>query len=424
MIVWPRSMILTRRQLLASAALPMLPARRPNVLVFMTDQESALLPGPAELPNRRRFAAGAVRFTHAFCNTPQCSAARSTLLTGLEPHQTGVLTNVDGGSLGKPLSPDIPNLGRVLRQAGYRTGYFGKWHLGGDRRAFGFETIGPESPDAEAARAAAAWIRNQTGPWLAWVSVLNPHNIYSIRSVLASTQPRPGVAAPSSDLRNLAGKPAEQQAYVDRDQGRQTRDFTPDDWRRYRTYYLQLVEKADAHFGAVLDAVGNLDSTAAVYTSDHGDALGEHGLPYKGPFMYEEGIRIPLYIRAPGLLPAGERSDMVTQADLAPTLAALCGVPWPKPVTGRNLLTNAPPRDAVLLEYYAKQKWVNPIRTLRGARWKLNVYDSGHRELYDLTADPHELRNLAGRAEIRPVQTNLEARLDSWRRPWPSEPHA
>jgi arylsulfatase A-like enzyme len=218
-------------------------------------------------------------------------------------------------------------------------------------------------------------------------------------------------------LSNLKAKPAEQQAYVDKDQGRQTREFTTEDWLRYRTYYLQLVEKADSQFGTVLDAVGNMDETVVVYTTDHGDALGEHGLPYKGPFMYEEEIRIPLLIRARSLMPAGERSDLVTQADLAPTLASLCGLRWPKPVPGRNLAAKAPARDAVFLEYYAKQKWVNPIRTMRGQRWKLNWYDSGHQELYDLQADPHERQNLAADPKSKTIKTEMEARLNAWRGP-------
>ncbi|MBS1859056.1 MAG: sulfatase-like hydrolase/transferase [Acidobacteria bacterium] len=407
---------LTRRQLLGStAALAFAQERRPNVLVFMTDQESALLPGLAELPNRRRIERDGVRFTLAFSNTPQCSAARSSLLTGLEPHQTGVRTNVDESSLGKPLSPAIPNVGSVFAAAGYRTGYFGKWHLGGVREQFGFGSIGREQPDGEVAREAAAWIAQQKAPWLAWVSVLNPHNIYSIPRVLETIRPRAGVRPPASDLSNLAVKPAEQQAYVDRDQGRQTRGFTPEDWLRYRTYYLELVEKADANLGTVLDAVPDLDSTIVVYTSDHGDALGEHGLPYKGPFMYEEETRIPLTIRAPGRMPPGERTDLVVQADLAPTLAGLCGVRWPGRVTGRNLAAGGAPRDAVFLEYYAKQKWVNPIRTIRGGRWKLNWYDSGHQELYDLRADPHEIHNLAAEAAARDVKADLERRLDAWR---------
>ena len=118
---------MTRRAFLAAAPLLAQPGTRPNILVFMTDQETALLPGPAALPNRARIANGAAAFSHAFCNTPQCSPARSSLLTGLEPHHTGVRTNVDGGSIGASLDSKTPNIGSVFRNAGWATGYFGKW---------------------------------------------------------------------------------------------------------------------------------------------------------------------------------------------------------------------------------------------------------------------------------------------------------
>ncbi len=317
----------TRRAFLAAPAVPLARARRPNVLVVMSDQESSRLPGPVKLPHRARLAGRGVTFTSAFCNTPQCSAARSALLTGLEPHRTGVLTNVDAGSLGKPLPAAIPNVGSVFREAGYTTGYFGKWHLGGDREGlerFGFQTYEHPRGDEEVARRAAEWIGGQKAPWLAWVSVINPHDIYGLPGLLPKVQPRPGVKPPASNLANLAGKPAEQRQYVDKDQGGATREYTPEDWVRYRSHYCELVEKVDACLGTVLAAVGDLDSTVVAYTSDHGDALGEHGLPFKGPFMYEELISIPLLIAAPGgALGRGQRDDLATQADLAPTLAPL-----------------------------------------------------------------------------------------------------
>ena len=408
----------SRRDFLRCAAAAFLPPpqpRRPNILVFMTDQESTLLPGPVTTPNRRRIEERGVRFTNAFCNTPQCSAARSALLTGLEPHQSGVLTNVDAESLGKPLRPDLPNIGSVLRAAGYRTGYFGKWHLGneaGDLQNYGFDVYRHAGDDASASQA-AQWIESQTRPWLAWVSVLNPHDIYDLASV-RRTAPRDGVLAPHTDLANLAGKPAEQQAYVDQDQGRQTRAFNSEDWLRYRTRYCELVEKADQSLGKVLAAVKDWDSTGIVYTSDHGDALGEHGLPFKGPFMYDPLIRVPLVISAPWKWKAGSRSDMTVQSDLAPTIAGLTGVAWPGKNTGFDLTHGPTGRDAVFLEYYAKQKWVNPIRTIRTARWKLNWYTSGHQELYDLQADPHEMRNLAADAAAATTRRALEVRLDRW----------
>jgi arylsulfatase A-like enzyme len=403
--------ITTRRDFLRYSAAAAAPSpARPNILLFMTDQETAMLPCPVVTPNRRRIEEHGVRFTHMFCNTPQCSAARSALLTGLEPHQTGVLTNVDGGSLGKPLRPDMPNVGSVFRAAGYSTGYFGKWHLGsedGDLKSYGFDAY-EAGADNVAATKASEWIGAQKKPWLAWVSVLNPHNIYDLASV-RRTAPREGVKAPASGLENLAGKPAEQQAYVDEDQGKLTRDFTAQDWLRYRSRYGELVEAADRSLGTVLAAVKDWDNTAIVYTSDHGDAIGEHGLPFKGPFMYEPLIRIPLVISAPWKWKAGVRDEMTTQADLAPMLAGLAGVEWPGKTTAR--------RDAVFLEYYAKQKWVNPIRTIRTSRWKLNWYDSGHQELYDLEHDPQEKRNLASDEASGRVRSELEARLNAWRGP-------
>ncbi len=414
-------MTLSRREFLAAAAALQPPLRRPNVLVFMTDQESALLPGPVNLPGRARLERTAVKFTSAFANTPQCSAARSSLLTGLEPQQTGVLTNVDAGSLGKPLPPLLPTVGSVFQAAGYTTGYFGKWHLGGDSQGlsqFGFPAYQPRRTDEETARQAAEWIRLQRGPWLAWVSIVNPHDIYDLPGILKDVQLRPGVMPPRTGLDNLAGKPSEQREYVDKDRGRATRDYTPEDWVRYRSHYCALVEAADRCLGLVLDGVADLESTVVVYTSDHGDALGEHGLPFKGPFMYEELISIPLWIFAPGA-PLGKapRTDLVTQADLAPTLASLAGLSWPREVSGVDLTKGPSNRTAVFLEYYAKQKWVNPIRTIRTRRWKLNWYDRGHEELYDLATDPYETRNRAGEAELKEVQAGLEKRLSAWRKP-------
>jgi arylsulfatase A-like enzyme len=104
----------------------------------------------------------------------------------------------------------------------------------------------------------------------------------------------------------------------------------------------------------------------------------------------------------------------VTQADVAPTLRALAGLEWPAPQQGAAL-TAPLRRDAVMLEYYAKQKWVNPIRTIRTRRWKLNRYDSGDRELYDLETDPAEVRNLAGTAPARATEQQLARRIEAWR---------
>ena len=152
-----------------------------------------------------------------------------------------MLTNVDPSSLGKPLSPSLPTVGTVFRDAGYRTGYFGKWHLGDERgplTKFGFDTY-ERGKDEVVAKAAAAWIRSQTEPWLAWVSVLNPHDIYDIVQNLKSVAARDGVAAPATTSADLAGKPKPQLKYLQEDQGKPTVQYTPEDWIRYRSYYCE-----------------------------------------------------------------------------------------------------------------------------------------------------------------------------------------
>jgi arylsulfatase A-like enzyme len=214
-------------------------------------------------------------------------------------------------------------------------------------------------------------------------------------------------------MENLANKPAEQAGFARR---AGSAKYRGDGWLRYRSYYCELVEKVDALLGVMLEATGDLDSTIVAYTSDHGDGLGERGLPFKGPFMYEELIRIPLIIAAPGeVVGHGVRTEFATQADMLPTLAALAGLPAPANLDGINIAAKGRTRDAVLLEYCRQQHDVYPIRTIRTRRWKLNWYDSGGEELYDLERDAHELRNLAGTAEVREVQQELECRIEAWR---------
>ena len=239
---------LTRRTFLQTAAAGAAGAalaadRLPNVLLVTSDQESALLPANLPLPNRRRLQDRGVTFTHAFCNTPQCSPARAAILTGRTPLHAGVVTNVDPASLGVAPSPTLPTLASIFRSAGYSTGFFGKWHLGEKGPdQFGFtssditssQSLGLKA-DEPATRAATTWIGQQKGPWMAWVSLLDPHDIYFPPDGLAAVQPRNGVRAPFSGPDNLEGKPHEQKEFLTRG-GRSV--TMPTDWIRYRSELL------------------------------------------------------------------------------------------------------------------------------------------------------------------------------------------
>jgi len=424
-----------RRQFLAALAVNAAPARRPNVLVFLSDQESQRVDRSLlRLPHRDRLERSGVRFERAWCATPQCSPARGSLWTGLWPHRTGLVGNV--GAAGTiPLTPTTPNLPQLFRQAGYRTGYFGKWHLtsnaDAEPNAFGLDELrmrGDAPGDAGIARAAAEWIERQSEPWLAIVSIIQPHDIYdypaeAARRRAAGDEPypiRPNIPAPASDAGDLSARPPAQRLYLENDQGQVSIDYDAEEWRRYLSYYYELIEDADRSLGIVIDALdrsGSANNSIVVYTSDHGDGLGAHGLPFKGPFQYEELLNVPLAISWPGNIEPGVSQALASQVDLLPTLCDLAGVEAPRMLDGASLRPALEggrfEREELFAEYHSKQRWENPIRTVRTSRWKLNVYLAGGRELYDLEGDPDERRNLSGDPQWAELERDLLERLEA-----------
>lgn len=424
--------VLTRRSFLASTAAAIgcataPPPAPPNVLILLSDQETERVPrGILDLPNRDRLDRMGVRFTRTWCATPQCSPARAALWTGRWPHRAGVVTNI-GAVGGAELPTEIPSIGRLFRQAGYETGYFGKWHLtegrGVDGEAFGYDhAVVRGRGDAETARLAADWIAEQSGPWFAIVSLLQPHDIYDYPGDAEESEgPMPireGAQAPASDASDLASRPAPQKEFNDSNQGVPTAPYDADEWRRYRSYYYDLIEDVDANLGTVLEAVGQSDAIV-VYTSDHGDMQGAHGLSFKGPFMYEELLNIPMTIAWPRGFEGGRKTDVLaSQVDVLPTLLDLAGIAAPDGMDGvslrEELAGGTIEREEMFAEYHSKQQWANPIRSVRTEQWKLNQYLDGGRELYDLANDPGEKVNLAGSPDHAEIESEMYARLDRW----------
>jgi arylsulfatase A-like enzyme len=420
---------------------------RPDVIILLTDQQRADAFGAAgatdvRTPSMDRLARQGVLFTHAFAATPQCSPSRAALLTGRYPHRTGVMGNTgpEGGGaaaagevpagMSGALDRSIPALGQIFAAAGYDTAYFGKWHLGGNPGQYGFEVHDAVIHDPSLARRVTEFVRARGAnagrkPLLLVVSWINPHDIYSVLSDAAPSQRAlAGVRVPANTVDTLQQKPFPQRHYLEADQGKPFVGADGAMWRRYRAFYNGLVETVDREIGLVLDAVGRRDiPPITVLSSDHGDLGGAHGLPYKGPAMYEEPIRVPLVIAWPGGIPAGRSDALVSLIDLLPTLCDLTGVPAPKGVDGLSLRPllerrasgrRAWRRDMIVGEYYGKQAWRVPIRMLRTARWKYVRYLGYGEELYDLTADPAELRNLAQEPRAASERRRLARELDDW----------
>ncbi len=321
-------------------------------------------------------------------------------------------------------------LASELESAGYRTGYFGKWHLGDHQIATkGWDRSNFKINDRSAKSDAVAFLRQSAGsakPFALVVSFNNPHDIYHFARHRMEPADKRVALPPSWDSETLKDKPSVQKQFMLQDQGKVIWGKDRKVWEQYRDCYRTKTGLYDSNVGAVLDELkrqGLWDNTVIIVTSDHGDMDTNHKLIYKGPFMYEHMVRIPLMIRVPARFgSAGARriTDLdVVNVDIAPTIRDLCGLTAVK-CDGISLaptLTGSKEqktRDFVIGQYYSKQKWVNPIRMIRTHAFKFNRNICHGEELYDLKDDPHELKNLANDRKFADVKAELSRKLDRW----------
>ncbi len=419
--------------------------RRPNILVIFTDQEryAVHLP-PMERPHFERLRRQAIEFTSHSCVDPVCSPARAVLLTGLYPHQSGVVENVesleqiDAGFrakvAGPALDPRHATIASVLAAAGYGTAWFGKWHLGPRttaclaRHGFAHAYV-PEGEDnallydEPTAMQAVEWLmtRAESSPWLAFVSLVNPHDIHYERRWAHRVVPERSIAVPPNAADDLTRSPIpEVRQYATLQQRWALAKYGT--WEQYRRRYCYLIEQTDVLLGRVLDALDRSGATAdtlILYTSDHGDMSGAHGAAAKR-FLYEESIHVPLLIVPPGGGPARTVRALTSHLDVAPTLAGVAGAEWPAPLRGRDLFavsrdtgagddavfgfSNFPPRTL-------PQVVADFARMVRAGRWKYVVYPSGGEQLFDLIDDPYEMVDRSMDPALRTVKQELSDRL-------------
>jgi arylsulfatase A-like enzyme len=404
---------------------------RPNILLIFSDQQHwramGFLDSFFNTPHLDALARESVVFENSFCTTPQCSPSRSSLLTGFYPSKTDVVGNV-GAAGGKQLAQET--IGSELQSAGYCTGYFGKWHLGDREIATkGWDQSNLKINDRSNESKAVAFLRQaaeSTTPFALFVSFNNPHDIYQFGRHRMEPADKSVALPPSWDRETLEGKPSVQKQFMLEDQGKAIWGKERRVWEKYRDCYRAKTALYDGNVGAVLAELkkqGLWDSTIIIVTSDHGDMDTNNKLIYKGPFMYEHMVRIPLMIRVPprlGGTGARHETDMdVVNVDIAPTIRDLCrlsniacdGISLAPLLTGSGKQRR---REFVIGQYYSKQKWVNPIRMVRTRSFKYNRYIRHGEELYDLKNDPHEVKNLADNPRYANVKAALSRKLDEW----------
>ncbi len=375
-----------------------------------------------------------MRFTQAYCTQPLCTPSRASLFTGFMPHEVGVQRN------GLAITDTMvgQGIGHLLSRAGYDCGYGGKWHVpeASLPEGHGFERVAPFGDDGLTDACVAFLQRPRERPFFLVASYDNPHNICE----WARRQPLPwGRVADPASLADCPNLPANfappsfepEIIRIEQDANRQLYpavSFTEDDWRRYRYAYCRLVEKVDAQVGRLLEALdrnGLCDSTVVVFTSDHGDGNGAHRWNQKS-VLYEDVIRVPLLIAAPGnLLSDAQCASLVsTGLDVYPTLCAYAGVTPPPGRAGYPLQpliegTNRPSwRDELVVQtFFDGGRGYNTVgRMLRTLRYKYVVYHMGrHREqLFDLEQDPGEMVNLAVEQRHAGVLAEHRRRLAAW----------
>ena len=439
---------------------------RPNILWYCTDQQrfdtiGALGNQYVSTPTIDRLVAEGVAFTHAYCQSPICTPSRASFLSGMYPSR---VHNTRNGNESFPSFPPIVT--KLIADSGYECGLVGKFHLQSagrrteprmdDGYSYWKFSHAPRD-DWSSGHDYAEWVRDRGGdldalrnsprrvpaelhqttwasdraiefldqprenPWLLSINVYDPHPPFVPPQTYAdrfAPDDMPGPHFRPSDL-------VQQRKLSDIDFQGSVRTPEEHDARRKQALYYAMISQIDdqlARILAALETTGQRENTVVIFMSDHGEALGDHGLFEKGCRFYEGLTRVPLIFSWPGQLRAGLQSHaLVELLDMTATIVELAGLEQPEYAQGKSLLPmltgGVPPddfRDSVRCEYFDA---LDPYFTggsgvfatmYRNRRYKLSVYHGhGLGELYDLERDPWEFDNLWDATEYQKLRSEL-----------------
>jgi len=437
--------------------------KKPNILFIMSDDHAAHAISCYgsrinQTPQLDRLADEGMRFDNCFCTNGICAPSRASILTGKYNHLNGMLDNkleFDGRQ---------PTLPKLLKPAGYRTAMIGKWHLKSEPTGFDYykvvpgqgkyfdplfrekgswpETVEEKGYVTDVITDEAIRFMQNAGseqPFFLMCHHKAPHRPW---------QPDPQHWAEFKD-REIPEPPTLFDDYKGKAEAVKNAEMTlehhmhpldtggipaPENlkgkelvrWRyqHFMRNYLACIASIDDNIGRMLDFLkesGLEDNTIVVYTSDQGFFLGDHGW-FDKRFMYEESLRMPLIIRYPGVVPAGQVSEaMVLNIDFAPTFLDFAGVDIPKDMQGesfRKILRGRTPhnwRQSIYYHYYEYPAWhmVDAHYGIRTDRYKLIHYYgyTDEWEFFDLREDPHEMENRYSLPEYQEIISRLKDEL-------------
>ena len=417
---------------------------RPNdIVLILTDDQRYDLMGYMPLTDAA-LTAETVRFDQAVVTTSLCCPSRSSILTGQYAHNHGVLTNALPNGGASKFDPSS-TVATWLSQAGYRTALLGKY-------LNDYQRLSPAVPPGWADFEAFVppefynYSLNENGTVTSYGAAPADYSTDVLTTkaeqFISGTNPRQGLflfltpyaphgpatpapvdvgrfssippwRPPSFDEADVSDKPAWIQALP---RLTAARIATEDSFRLAQLESLQAVDRMVSRVVAALKQSGRWPHTLLVFSSDNGFSWGEHRWLHNKICPYEECIRVPLWIRAPGL--AGRHdASVVANIDLAPTIAEWARVPAPANVNGASLLpllhlTGSPWRTAILIEHLGDP--IPGIINSQGVRttsFLYNEYVNGDRELYDLVLDPFELANVVNDPAYAATVASLQATL-------------
>ncbi len=422
-----------------------------NLVIFMSDEHGARISGAygdtkVYTPAMDELAKSGVTFTNAYCNSPLCIPSRASFATGQFVHKIRYWDNAT------PYDGKVPSWGHHLKLYERHVTCIGRMHFAGNGRE-GFDhqimpvnmkglgdilglmrepsTIsksayrrfsqvgqGDGYIDRDAARVNAAvnWIEENASkyePWVLYVGTLAPHfplivpekyySIYADQELEEPIDPDPGDRL----------HPALKYLYRYFQFDKTTKEFR----EKGRKAYYGLVTFVDDQLKRVVDALGRAgfrDDTILIYTSDHGEMLGDHGLWWKCN-MYESAVRVPLIISGPGLKRGHRVEQPVSIVDLFPTICELMEIPTTKGLPGKSLIPLAQgrrvePEARVFSEYHA-HGLLSGMFMIRQGDYKYIYYVGYRPQLFNLKDDPNELEDLYRIQEYRSVCEKLEREL-------------
>ena len=433
---------------------------RPNILFIITDHTSALsLTEPqCHTPNLDALTATGVRFGRYYTTNAICSPARASLMTGLFPSTHGMW---DCTHTQRPEWVDVPAsrftyFSHHLDRAGYRNAYFGKWHVEQSNRLedFGWheydipcgnargtaipgtEVVVPKEGYSDYQLAAVSDGPDTHPAFDKGIDFLRRHADADqpFCCVVSTTEPHDAYVPPkrffdrydpdSIQLSPTLHDPPDGKPDVVKRLRAVWQDLTDADWRKVTACYWAVISFLDHEVGCILATLAETDleqNTIVVFTADHGDMMGGHGLLTKGiGTPYEQVYNIPLVVRVPGCEDRGEDTHhLLSTVDIAPTLLDLCGVDPLPDIHGRSfrpvLEGSADPADwqDAYAEFYG-QRFVYTQRIVWNKYWKYIFSPGGIDELYNLADDPQERRNLADDPDHREILHDMVKHM--WRR--------